>query len=137
MVFGVPLTLVRVVEAAQNEVNADPCVHPWSDEHKHNQETQVRGQPVRVRSGSCNLPRFDCNIHYKPTFILAPGSALTFLLPRDDLCLGLREEEVELQWYVGDQVLQDGRLLAAGEQRAAVGYDVYESTAPRFGTHAI
>lgn len=38
---------------------------------------------------------------------------LTFLFPGDDLGVGAREQEVELQGNVGDQVLQDGGLLAA------------------------
>lgn len=37
---------------------------------------------------------------------------LTFLLPRNDLGVGTGEQEVKLQGNVGDQVLQDGRLLA-------------------------
>lgn len=42
---------------------------------------------------------------------------LTFLFPGDDLGVGAREEEVELQWNVIDQVLQDGGLLATFYQK--------------------
>ena len=37
----------------------------------------------------------------------------TFLLPGDDLSVGVREEEIKLHGNVCDQVLQDSCLLAA------------------------
>lgn len=48
-------------------------------------------------------------------------SRLTFLLPGDDLGVRAGKQEVELQGNVGDQVLQDGRLLAGETGKAIKG----------------
>lgn len=57
-----------------------------------------------------------------PSVTLLP---LTFLFPRDDLGVGAREQEVKLQGNVGDQVLQDGGLLAAVSREEEIKRCVY------------
>ena len=58
---------------------------------------------------------------------------LTFLLPGDDLSVGVREEEIKLHGHVCDKVLQDSCLLAAHRQRGAVRVCTARHTHPRQG----
>lgn len=36
----------------------------------------------------------------------------TFLLPRDDLCVGVREQKVVMYWDISPQIFKYGLLLA-------------------------
>lgn len=94
-----------MVEAAQDEIDPDPRVHAFRVTCQHNHDRKTK-------------PSVTCfKLHVLPGRF---HKQLTFLLPRNDLGVGGGEQEVKIQGNVGDQVLQDGRLLAATTKETTV-----------------